>query len=284
MNKVGTVKPTPYFEDKLVSLYCDDSLKVMKALNSDSIDAIVTDPPYGVAFVSSWTKRREKVRNDGFNEWQELMAAWLPEAKRVMKPNACCCCCCGGGGSKTPVTAMFTLQALEYFELIQTLVWKKTIGLGWKYRPSYENILVLAKDRENYAFYDESKACSNVIEGINQLIPTHDQHPTQKPVELMRHLIRTHTKPGDLILDPFAGHFTTGVAAVIEGRRFIGIELNEHYCKVGEARIKRASGIGTDIPRNPIPSGRELAAPLFDFPVPSDDELDFLVEGFGVEI
>lgn len=233
-----------------------DCIEQMRLMPSESIDAIISDPPYGVAFVSSWTKRREIVQNDGFSDWQKLMGRWLPEAKRVLTKEGCCCCCCGGGG-KTPVTAIFTLQAIEYFELIQTLVWKKTLGLGWKYRPAYENILILAKDREKYAFYDESKACSNVIEGINQLIPNHDEHPTQKPVELMRHLIRIHTKPGDTILDPFAGHFTTGVAAMVEGRNFIGIELNEHYCSVGKARMERALGIGVNIPKNPIIKARK---------------------------
>lgn len=227
-----------------------DCIEQMRLMPPELIDAIISDPPYGVAFVSSWTKRREKVQNDGLQEWQNLMELWLPEAKRVMTKSACCCCC--GGGGKTPVTAMFTMQAIEHFELIQTLVWKKTIGLGWKYRPSYENIVILAKNRQEYAFYDKSNACSNVIEGINQLIPSHDEHPTQKPVDLMRHLIRIHTKPGDTILDPFAGHFTTGVAAMIEGRNFIGIELNEHYCSVGKARMERALGRGADVPRNPI--------------------------------
>jgi hypothetical protein len=85
-------------------------------------------------------------------------------------------------------------------------------------------------------------------------------HPTQKPVELMRYLVRTYTNPGDTVLDFTAGSFTTGVACIIEGRNFIGIEQDEHYCAIGEARMKRASGIPADIPRL---NRRQIETPLF---------------------
>lgn len=74
-------------------------------------------------------------------------------------------------------------------------------------------------------------------------------HPTQKPVELLRYLVRTYTNPGDTVLDFTAGSFSTGVACVIEGRNFIGIEQSADYCRIGEARMKRASGEWAEIPR-----------------------------------
>lgn len=85
-------------------------------------------------------------------------------------------------------------------------------------------------------------------------------HPTEKPVELMRYLVRTYTNPGDTVLDFTAGSGSTGVACVIEGRHFIGIELDAHYCEVAEARMKRASGTPADIPR---PQRRQIETPLF---------------------
>jgi len=63
-------------------------------------------------------------------------------------------------------------------------------------------------------------------------------HPTQKPVGVMKWIIERYTKPGDLILDPFFGSGTTGVAAVRMGRHFIGIEINPDYCKIAEKRIQ----------------------------------------------
>jgi hypothetical protein len=74
-------------------------------------------------------------------------------------------------------------------------------------------------------------------------------HPCQKPLELMRWLVRLVSEPGDTIVDPFAGSFTTGVACAIEGRNFIGIEQSEEYCRIGEAWMKRASGEWAEMPK-----------------------------------
>src|SRR3990167_8447310 len=207
-------------QDSDIIIMLGDCLEIMKEFPDKSFDSIITDPPYGIDFCSSWTSRKERLENDKLTDWQEMLPLMLLEFKRVITGTGCCCCCCGGGGGKTPVTAIFTMEAIKHFNLIQTLVWKKFIGLGWRYRPSYENIVILSKDKDNYAFYDETKKCSNVIEGINQDIPQYrgneagysDEHPTQKPVELMEKLITIHSKENDLILDSFMGSGTTLIA------------------------------------------------------------------------
>ena len=220
-----------------------DCLEFMKELPDKCVDLILTDPPYGIGFVSSRTKRKDSLKNDSLDSWLEEMPKWLSGFKRVITDLGCCCCCCGGGG-KTPVTAYFTLEAIKHFHLIQTLVWKKFIGLGWRYRPAYENIVILSKDRDNYTFYDTTKSCSNVIEGINQKIPIYDykneinsDHPTQKPVELMVKLIRIHSKEGDIVFDPFMGSGTTAIACLKTGRKFIGCEISKKYCDIANKRI-----------------------------------------------
>ena len=218
-------------------IYNMDCLIGMKSLPDGCVDLILTDPPYGIGFCSPRTENHDKLENDGFEEWQKQLPLWLSEMKRVLKPSGICCCCCCGGG-KTPVTAMFTMEAIKHFNLIQTLVWVKFVGLGWKYRPAYENIVVLSKDKDSYNFYDKSSKCSNVIKGINQDIPTSEEHPTQKPVELMRRLIKIHSKKGDIVLDPFLGSGTTAVACIELERKFIGYELSDSYCKMAEKRIK----------------------------------------------
>ena len=70
--------------------------------------------------------------------------------------------------------------------------------------------------------------------------PSNSQHPTEKPVELMKWLIETYTREGDTILDPFMGSGTTGVACVQTGRNFIGIEIDPTYFAIAEKRIKEA--------------------------------------------
>jgi len=224
------------------NVVCCDCIELMKLIPDKAIDLTLTDPPYGINFCSNWTNRKERLQNDDYNDWLLLLADTLPEIKRVLSDIACCCCC--GGGGKTPVTAIFTIEAIKHFNLIQTLVWKKFIGLGWRYRPSYENIVVLSKSKDGYSFYDESKKCSNVIEGINQDIPQFDEHPTQKPLELMKRLIEIHSKPDDLIFDPFAGSFTTALAAEQLGRRWICADISEKYCEIGDKRLARERSQG----------------------------------------
>lgn len=88
-----------------------------------------------------------------------------------------------------------------------------------------------------------------------------EHHPCQKPLELMRWLVRLCSEPDDTVVDPFMGSGSTGVAAVIEGRNFIGIEQSEDYCRIGEARIQRALGVPCDIPRLNV---KHIDTPLFN--------------------
>ena len=222
--------------EKMIDLRLGDCLEVMKTIPDKSVDLVLTDPPYGIAFKSSRQTYQDKIINDGLDEWREILPKFLKEFNRVLTDTGCCCCCCGGGG-KTPVAAIFTLEAIKHFNLIQTLVWRKFIGLGWRYRPAYENIIILSKDRDNYNFYDDSKSCANVIEGINQDIPVEGDHPTQKPLALMIRLLNIHSMPGDMVLDAFTGSGTTLRAAKDLGRKYIGIEISEKYCEIAVKRL-----------------------------------------------
>ena len=235
-----TLKDYEYYRTDLGVLYCGDCLEILPLIPDNSVDLMLTDPPYGIDYLSPRTDSHDKLRNDGLTEWLENMPKWLKEFKRVSTDFACCCCCCGGGGGgKTPVTAYFTLEAIKHFNLIQTVVWKKFIGLGWKYRPAYENIVVLSKNKDKYNFYDTSKKLSNVIEGINQDIPNESEHPTQKPVELMELFLNIHSKVNDLVLEPFMGGGSTGLACEKLGRKWIGIEISEKYCEIAKKRIEQ---------------------------------------------
>jgi len=229
--------PKKYYETDKGVLLCGDCLEIMKDIPENSIDMILSDPPYGIAFKSARQTYQKEIVNDKFDDWLIILPKFLMEFKRIITDTGCCCCCCCGGG-KTPVTAIFTIEAIKHFNLIQTLVWKKFIGLGWRYRPAYENIVVLSKDKDNYNFYDTSKSCSNVITGINQDIPIEGEHPTQKPVYLMERLIKIHSQENHIVIDPFLGSGTTAVAAEKLNRRWIGIELSEKYCAIAKKRIK----------------------------------------------
>ena len=126
----------------------------------------------------------------------------------------------------------------------QMVVWDKgPMGMGHHYRRSYETVLVAQKPGAACKWYDESNKVENIIRpghmGIKKIIPSADEHPTQKPLELMKWFITLHSEEGNIILDPFCGSGTTCVAAKQLGRKYIGIEISPEYCKIAEDRLRQ---------------------------------------------
>jgi site-specific DNA-methyltransferase (adenine-specific) len=120
------------------------------------------------------------------------------------------------------------------------VVWDKgPMGMGWHYRRSYETVLVGMKRGGPCRWYDETNRIENIIRDIPKIIPQANDHPTPKPEQLATHFICLHTKPGDLVLDPFAGSGTTLRAAKDAGRKAIGIEIEERYCEIAARRLEQ---------------------------------------------
>lgn len=227
-----------------------DCLGVMGAMRGESVDAIITDPPYGHNNNNGdLIHRRESalgrgeagaarpIANDG-REANEVFRAAIPAFARLLR--AGCCCCCGGGPD--PQFARWSLWLDECLDFKQMVVWDKgPMGMGWHYRRSYETVLVAQKAGAACAWYDTTNKVENIIrpgfKGIRKIIPAHDDHPTPKPVELALHFIELHTKPGDTVLDPFCGHGWVGVACMMAGRKFIGVELDAGFVEKARARI-----------------------------------------------
>ncbi len=232
-------------------IYCGDSLELIRGLPDKSIDLVLTDPPYGHNnnngdLISRWEaalgrgdylpERDDRpIANDGI-EANEIFKLFLVEANRVLKPG---CCCCGGGPDPQFARWSLWLDAIIGFKMM--VVWDKgPMGMGWHYRRSYETILVGQKKGRKCKWYDTTSKVENVIRNIGKIIPTSEQHPTEKPVKLMEHFINLHTEEGDLVLDPFIGSGTTAVACVNANRHFIGMELSSEYCKIAEGRVLQA--------------------------------------------
>ena len=117
------------------------------------------------------------------------------------------------------------------------------MGMGHHYRRSYEVILVAQKNGAACKWYDTTKRVENIIRPSHRfapkIIPTKKQHPTVKPVGLMSFFCELHTKKNDIVLDPFFGSGTTGVACERLGRKWIGIEIEEKYCQIAVDRIEQ---------------------------------------------
>ena len=243
-----------YPDDFINRVICGDCLEIMKLMPDKCVDLVLTDPPYGHNnnngdMIANWEKifnksknigKARPIANDGV-EANDLFKSCLPEYKRLLRSGSCCCCC-GGGGGPDPQFARWSLWMDEVLEFKQMVVWDKgKMGMGHHYRRSYETVLVAQKGGAPCNWYAENKSIENIIRpgdyGIKKIIPTEDQHPTEKPVELAAHFISLHSKPGDIILDPFCGHGFALVAAKQLSRRFIGVEINRDYCKIAEQRL-----------------------------------------------
>ena len=129
-------------------IYLGDCLELMKEIPSESIDLIVTDPPYGLAYnqndlASVWESvfggKKSNMKENGIIEDDEETAdknfiRLLKEASRILKKDGGCCCCCCGGGPK-PLFARWTLLMDEYLQFKQAVVWNKLgLGMGIHYR------------------------------------------------------------------------------------------------------------------------------------------------------
>ena len=200
-----------------VKLYLGDCIEVMKTLPENSVDAVITDPPYGIGWAGSnaSTLSWNPIANDdgnlditpilnmdclvisfGANCYPEKLphrGRWICWDKRVVE-NA-------------------DRMLGSPFELAWT---NKTSGFNKIYRVMHGGVVN--------------------ADGHNQ----RRVHPTQKPVTLMKRILLDYTHEGDTILDPFMGSGTTGVACVQTGRNFIGIEISEEYFRIAEKRIAEA--------------------------------------------
>ncbi len=195
------------------------------------MDAIITDPPYGINYVS---QTGASIKND-----KSPFIWFLYDAFRVLKSGE------SGRGSLVCFTRWDVQQVfidamkLAGFNVRNEVIWDKVIGgqgdLKAQFSPSHENIIFAIKGK--FSFPGHRPKDLVTFQKINS---SHMVHPTEKPVGLLANLITSVTKPGDLILDPFAGSGSTLVAAKKTGRRFIGVELDSDYYQLAKRRIEEA--------------------------------------------
>jgi DNA modification methylase len=233
-------------------VYQGDCLELMKAIPDGSVPMIWTDPPYGHAnndgdLAASRVGTRgarkrpvEAIENDTAEAMRVVVDGMLDAAARLMRC-CCCCCCCSAGGGPSPtfawLAARMDARGLAFFHAV---VWDKTArgpGLGWRYRRDHEFVMIAHRVGGRLAWVNRETATSNIV----RTPPVRERvHPNEKPVALVEHFLRLHTAPGDLVLDPFAGAGTTGVACANLGREFLGFEIDPHWAEVANERIEAA--------------------------------------------
>lgn len=236
--------PEPYYHDESsgITIYHADCREILPLLEPGSIDLVLTDPPYGVN-VAEWDK---------VADW-----SWADHAHRVMRDDTSLLCFWSVPG----IPDVPTPADLVYERI---LVWSKPMTLSsqranatWHWEP----IFWWKKGKPKL-----SRCVSDVLTYNPPLFRTNPEnvnHPTQKPVGLIRELLDLASPEGGIILDPFMGSGTTLRAAKDLGRRAIGIELEERYVEVAIKRLEQ-SVLPLAEPRSDLQREEHHALPLIE--------------------
>lgn len=231
-----------------MTLWRGDAVKVLPTLERDSVDLIATDPPYGVGWRSNFRQASPQFDEIAGDDGALDVPAVLSLALTALR-----------NGRHVYVFGYAPEVLAGPLNLSSTadLVWDKQIpGMGdlsVPWAPSHERITfgVSFRSRKNR---EDGKGRltarlrhGSVLHGSRAHSGGVKRHPTEKPVALMRQLIESSSTLGEVVLDPFAGSGSTLVAAVLSGRRAIGIELDGDYSRVAIERVGAAEELADRI-------------------------------------
>lgn len=237
-----------------------DSMSVLKQMKDKSVQLIFADAPYNLG--KNFGNNSDKW--ESVNDYIEWCKTWINECMRVLADNGTMYLM-----AATQYMPYLDVFASEKYHVLCRIVWiYDSSGVQSKkmYGSLYEPILMLAKtSKAAYTFnykdilveaktgsqrklidyrkdppqpYNSQKVPGNVwdFSRVRFKMAEYENHPTQKPEALLERVIKASSNPGDVVLDPFAGSFTTSAVAVRLGRVGIGIELNEEYYEIGLRR------------------------------------------------
>lgn len=221
-----------------------DAVAFLRTLPDDSVDLLVTDPPYQSLekHRAIGTTTRLKNSKASSNQWFDIFPdarfpELLAEVHRVLKRNRHFYLFCNA-------ETMFVVKPLGEaagFTFWKPLVWdKQKIGMGYHYRARYELIL----------FFEKGKRKLNDL-GIPDILSAPRVwrgYPTEKPAQLIETLITQSTQKGELVVDPFMGSGSAGVAAVRHGRRFLGNDTCDEAVAISRARLTEEGAVEADVP------------------------------------
>lgn len=272
MNKVLDPKQTkilasvpfkPHFAAKDFVLYNADSISLLSSLPENSIDMIFADPPYNLSNGGFTVHAGRMVsvnkgdwdKSKGFQDDYEFHFRWLEACRRVLKPHGTLWV---SGTYHSIYQCGHALQSLNY-HILNDISWFKpnaSPNLSCRFfTASHETLIWARKEKKakhhfDYNLMKEGDWAHDVLKkpglqmrsvwSIGTPKPVEKKfgkHPTQKPLDLLRRVVLASTKKGDVVLDPFTGSSTTGIAAVTNGRRFIGVDLELQYLELSKKRF-----------------------------------------------
>ena len=237
-------------------IFNEDCINGMRGIPDNSIDAVITDPPYGIAKKNPLIgKSHGKIKTidsawdlfDSTKSFQSFTQEWLIQCLRVLKPNGSIAV----WGNRVsifdiqPVLSQYFPKFLDMFTWIKRDAPPNITQRGLA--ASTEFCLIYCKSETKWTFngkelkkYNNGKQARNYLD-IQRTMPANERtgHPTQKKIETQQFLVEMISNKGDIVLDPFIGSGTVPVACVKTDRNFIGFEKNKKYADIAVERLKR---------------------------------------------
>lgn len=199
-------------------------------LPNSSVDCVITDPPYSTPIITGFGRKRFKNVAD-LSIQEQYIRTFKAKLERILKPNAPVFIFCNDSYYPSIFRAFYDWNCL------QMIIWDKgKIGMGKPFRKQHE--IILYANREPMEYYRNGITFSTVMK--YKPISTKDRlHPAEKPIELIRDLIKGFTKEGDLILDTFMGSGVVAIASQQLKRRWVGYELNIDFISLINKRLEQ---------------------------------------------
>lgn len=260
LSKLGN----PYFNEDNFALYLGDSLKLLADLPENFVDMIFADPPYNLSNggFTVHAGRRVSVnkgkwdKSRGFEEDFDFHQKWIDACRRVLKPHGTIWI---SGTYHSIYQCGYALQKSGY-HILNDISWYKpnaSPNLSCRYfTASHETLLWARKDKYakhifNYDLMREGKWPEDFLKKPGKQMRSvwalntpkawekrFTKHPTQKPIDLLRRIVLASTNKGDIVLDPFTGSSTTGLAAYMYGRKFVGMDTEKGYLNLSKKRFR----------------------------------------------
>jgi len=225
-----------------------DCLEFIKTIEDESVDLVLTDPPYYIGYDGGkgWDSKW-----DTEQDYLDWCKEWTSECVRVLKPNRCLYV---WGTTKTDTFLKYKLDVLNSFDKLtyqNWIVWSYDWGGRTKktFARKHEDLLMYSKGEESVRkgveLNSKGKIPTDVWQKNNHTTSKEycGWHPTQKPLELLERIIKANTNEGDIVLDLFSGSGSTAVATTNTRRKFMGCELDKEYYEKSLKRIDDLVGI-----------------------------------------
>jgi len=252
----GLSQTPPFFTSPDSSLFLGDSLNLLEEIKKGTIDMIFADPPYFLSNggITCHSGRMVSVNKadwdkiDSFEAKHSFNRKWIGLCREILSPKGTIWI----SGTLHNIYSIGVALEQEGFVILNNITWQKTNpppNLACRcFTHSTETIIWACKAENKSKHYFDYQRMKDENGGkqmkdvwVGTLTPPCEKyegkHPTQKPLYILKRIIEASTKEGDLILDPFCGSSTTGVAAMLLGRRYIGMDNELEYLELSKRRL-----------------------------------------------